>query len=172
MGLTVKCFPIFPPNTTRQFLHQHLVQTDQKITVGEPLADLESKNTETWQKLHDHAIVATEANGRLQKKINKSVTCRLCQGSVQLVENLLSKNGLGSTWMFQYRNESCPSHETNLAFPIYRWRSRGSLKGFYFSRAIADKQELLGRSHPKNRRGSEVEYRRITTSCLPSCEGI
>ena len=30
--------------------------------------------------------------------------------------NLRSKNGLGSTWMFQCQNDSCPSHETNLAF--------------------------------------------------------
>ena len=115
-----------------------------KITVEEPLTDLES--TETWQKFYGHAIVAGQ---RLQEKINESVTCRFCQESVELVENLGSKNGLGSTWMFQCQNESCPSHETNLPFPTmekkqgardklcigswlssYRWRSRGSLKGF------------------------------------------
>ena len=82
-----------------------------KITVEEPLADLES--TETWQKIHGHAIVAGE---RLQEKINESVTCRFCQGSVQLVENLGSKSGLGSVLMFQYQNESCPSQECNLPF--------------------------------------------------------
>ena len=65
-----------------------------KITFEEPLADLESKNTETWQKLQGHAIVAGE---RLQEKIKESVTCRFCQGSVKLVENLRSKNGVGST---------------------------------------------------------------------------
>ena len=59
-------------------------------------------------------IVAGE---RLQEKINKSVTCRFCQASVELVENLESKNGLGSIWMFQCQNESCLSQETNLAFP-------------------------------------------------------
>ena len=47
--------------------------------------DLESKNTETCQKLHGHTIVASE---RLQEKINESVTCSFCQGSVELVENL------------------------------------------------------------------------------------
>ena len=46
-----------------------------KITVEEPLEDLESENTETWRKLLDHAI-------------NESVTCRFCQRSVELVENL------------------------------------------------------------------------------------
>ena len=51
------------PNTTRRFRHQHLVQGDPKfpkITVEEPLEDLESENIETWQKLHAHAIVAGE----------------------------------------------------------------------------------------------------------------
>ena len=61
-----------------------------------------------------HAIVAGQ---RLQEKINESVTCRFCQESVELVENLGSKNGLGSIRMFQCQNESCPSHETNLPFP-------------------------------------------------------
>ena len=37
----------------------------------------------------------------------------LLSRSVELVENLGSKNGLGSIWMFQCQNDSCPSHETN-----------------------------------------------------------
>ena len=78
------------------------------ITVEEPLADLESENTETWQKLYGHAIIASE---RLQEKINKSVTCCFCQGSVELVETLRTKNGLGSTWMFQCQNKSCLSQQ-------------------------------------------------------------
>ena len=45
------------------------------------------------------------------------MTCRFCQASVELVENLESKNGLGSIWMLQCKNESCLSQETNLAFP-------------------------------------------------------
>jgi len=107
-----------------------------KITVEEPLADLES--TETWQQIHGHAIVAGE---RLQEKMNEWVTCCFCHGSVQLVENLESKSGPGSIWMFQCQNESCPSHESNLPFPTTEksrafasvlgfraigWRSRGS----------------------------------------------
>ena len=66
------------------------------ITVKEPLADLES--TETWQKFYGHTIAAGQ---RLQEKINELVTCRFCQESAELVENLGSKNGLGSIWMFQ-----------------------------------------------------------------------
>jgi len=65
------------------------VQANQKITVEEPLADLKGENTEIWQKLHGHAIVAGE---RQQEKINESVTCCFCQGNVELVENLVSKN--------------------------------------------------------------------------------
>ena len=61
-----------------------------KITVKEPLADLES--TETWQKFYGHAIVA----GQSLQEINESVTCHFCQESAELVENLGSKNGLGS----------------------------------------------------------------------------
>ena len=51
----------------------------------EPLEDQESKNNETWQKLHGHAIVAGE---RLQEKINESVTCLFSHGNVELVEKL------------------------------------------------------------------------------------
>ena len=72
-----------------------------KITVEEPLADRESENTETREKIHGHAIVTDE---RLQEKINESVTCGFCQGIVELVENLGNKNGLGSTWMFHCQN--------------------------------------------------------------------
>ena len=43
--------------------------------VEELLEDLESENIETWQKLQ-------------QEKTNESMTCSLCQGSVELVENL------------------------------------------------------------------------------------
>ena len=71
--------------------HINISASRSKITVEEPLADLESENNETWQKLHAHAIVAVK---RPQEKINKLVPC---QGSVELVENLGSNKGLGST---------------------------------------------------------------------------
>ena len=41
----------------------------------EPLEDLDSENIETWKKLQ-------------QEKTNESVTCRFCQGIVELVENV------------------------------------------------------------------------------------
>ena len=49
------------------------------------LEDLERENTETRQKFHGPTIVAGE---RLQEKIDESLTCRFCQGSIELVENL------------------------------------------------------------------------------------
>ena len=54
------------------------MQGDQKfpkITVEEPLEDLESEDIETRQKLQ-------------QEKTNESVACRFRQGSVELVENV------------------------------------------------------------------------------------
>ena len=74
---------------------------------------MESENTETWQKLHGHTVVA---GGRLQEKINESVTCCFCQGSVELVENLGSKNGLASTWMFQCQNKAVCHMKLDLHF--------------------------------------------------------
>ena len=115
------------PNATRRFPRQTCSASRSKITVEEPLADLES--TETWQKIHGHAIVAGE---RLQEKINESVTCRFCQGSVQLVENLGSKSGLGSLWMFQCQNESCPSRECN-----FRRRKKAGLSRLIGHRFLA-----------------------------------
>ena len=63
------------------------------ITIEEPIAELESKTTETWQKLHGHAIVAGEW---VQEKINESVTCRFCQGSIELQKKKLKDNT--SSW--------------------------------------------------------------------------
>ena len=72
------------PNATCQFPQEHLVQANQKSWLKNLLKIWKAKNTETWQKLHGPAIVAGE---RLQEKINKSVTCCFCQGSIELVEN-------------------------------------------------------------------------------------
>ena len=82
-----------------------------KTTIEEPLTGLENENTETWQKFHSHTIVARE---RLQEKINESVTCRFCQRIIELMENLPSKNRLGSTWMFQCQNQLVKRSEGNM----------------------------------------------------------
>ena len=74
--LSAECDPLVSTSTFSAW--------QSKIT-EEPLEDLESENTETWQKLHGHAI---EAGERLQETIKKSVTCLFCHVNVELVENL------------------------------------------------------------------------------------
>ena len=82
-----------------------------KITVEEPLADLES--TETWQKFYGHAIVAGQ---RLQEKINELVTCRFCQESVELVE----KTDLVPFGCLSARTKAVC--HTKLIFHFRRWK--------------------------------------------------
>ena len=62
---SAECDPSYPSVSTSTSSASR-----SKITVEEPLAELESENTETWQKLHGHTIVAGE---RLQEKINESL---------------------------------------------------------------------------------------------------
>ena len=38
------------------------------------------------------------------------------EGDVNIMENVLSRNGLGSSWIILCQNESCPSQSTNSAF--------------------------------------------------------
>ncbi|CAH3014293.1 unnamed protein product, partial [Porites evermanni] len=64
----------------------------------------------TWKTISGRAIVSTE---KLLEKLVESVSCRFCQGRVQVMENVATKHGLGSTWRIQCENESCPSHKTN-----------------------------------------------------------
>ncbi|CAH3022478.1 unnamed protein product, partial [Porites evermanni] len=64
----------------------------------------------TWKTISGRAIVSTE---KLLEKLDESVSCRFCQGRVQVMENVATKHGLGSTWRIQSENESCPSHKTN-----------------------------------------------------------
>ena len=82
-----------------------------KIWVDEP--DQEGDNSVTWQKLNGHALISGE---KLREQFDEAVTCRFCQGSVHLLENVENKNGLGSTRIVQYHNESCLSRQTNLVF--------------------------------------------------------
>ena len=73
-----------------------------------------AEEAESWQKFHGHAIVVRE---RLQEKINESVTCRFCQGSVELVENLRSKNRLGC-----FSASTKAVHRTKLILHFQRWK--------------------------------------------------
>ena len=67
----------------------------------------------TWKTISGRAIVLSE---KLLEKLDESVSCRFCQGRVQVMENVATKHGLGSTWRIQCENESWPSHKTNSVF--------------------------------------------------------
>ena len=62
----------------------------------------------TWKTISGRAIVSSET-GRV-------CILSICQGRVQVMENVATKHGLGSTWRIQCENESCPSHKTNSVF--------------------------------------------------------
>ena len=122
--LSAECDPWVSTSTFRAWR--------SKIT-EEPLEDQESENTETWQKLHGHAIVAGE---RLQEKINESVSCLFSHGNVELVEKL-------QTWFhLDVPVNFSPSHETNLAFPTTE-KSRA----FAINRASVLGFRTIGGSH-------------------------
>ena len=59
------------------------------------------------------SIVAGE---KLQEKLQEAVCCQFFQGSVELLENVSSKIGLGSTCLARCENENCPSQIGNDAF--------------------------------------------------------
>ena len=83
-----------------------------KIQLEEP--DEESQSADgTWKTISGRAIVSSE---KLLEKLDESVSCRFCQGRVQVMENVATKHGLGSTWRIQCENESCPLHKTNSVF--------------------------------------------------------
>ena len=67
----------------------------------------------TWKTISGRAIVSRE---KLLEKLDESVSCQFCRGRVQVMENVATKHGLGSTWRIQRENESCPSHKTNSVF--------------------------------------------------------
>ena len=72
----------------------------------------------TWKTISGRAIVSSE---KLLEKLDESVSCRFCQGRVQVMENVATKHGLGSTWRIQRENESCPSHKTNSVFNSFKF---------------------------------------------------
>ena len=48
----------------------------------------------TWKTISSRAIASSE---KLLEKLNESVSCRFCQGGVQVMEGAATKHGLGST---------------------------------------------------------------------------
>ena len=84
-----------------------------KITVEEPLEDLESENTETWQNWKapwPRFRSQWKTAGEDQQIGDLSFLSRKCWTCGKFTKQK-------RTWMFQCQNESCSSHETYLAFP-------------------------------------------------------
>ena len=89
-----------------------------KIQLEDPEEESQSSSSTpsadgTWKTISGRAIVSSE---KLLEKLDESVSCRFCQGRVQVMENVATKHGLGSTWRIQCENESCPSHNPNSVF--------------------------------------------------------
>ena len=83
-----------------------LEETDEESQLSSSTSSADG----TWKTIRGRAIVSSE---KLLEKLDESVSCRLCQERVQVMENVATKHGLGSTWRIQCDNESCPSHKTN-----------------------------------------------------------
>jgi hypothetical protein len=56
--------------------------------------------------------------GNLQYMLESSAVCKVCYSSLQIVEKLGSKQGLGAKLDFRCTNESCVSKESNESYPI------------------------------------------------------
>jgi len=63
----------------------------RKIQLQETV-EAEEIDKEKWTKLKGRSIVSA---------------CRFSQGDVNIMENVLSRNGLGSLWIIRCQNESC-----------------------------------------------------------------
>ena len=53
---------------------------------------------------------------KASRKTPGSGCCRFFQGSVELLKNVSSKSGLGSTWLVRCENENCPLQITKWNF--------------------------------------------------------
>ena len=93
----------------------------------------------TWKTISGRAIVSSE---KLLEKLDESVACRFCQGRVQVMENVATKHGLGSTWRIQCENESRPSHKTNSVF-----NSSEKSRAFEINRASVLGLRAIGGGH-------------------------
>ena len=93
----------------------------------------------TWKTVSGRAIVSSE---KLLQKRDESVSCRFCQGRVQVMENVATKHGPGSTWRIQCENESCLSHKTNSVF-----NSSELSRAFEINRASVLGLQAIGCGH-------------------------
>ena len=93
----------------------------------------------TWKTISGRAIVSSE---KLLEKLDESVSFRFCQGRVQVMENVATKHGLGSTWRIQCENKSRPLHKTNSVF-----NSSEKSRAFEINRASVLGLQAIGGGH-------------------------
>ena len=88
----------------------------------------------TWKTISGRAIVSSE---KLLEKLDESVACRFCQARVQVMENVATKHGLGSTWRIQCENESRPS----------AWRRSTKTPGGIIPKRSKERQNFCSRKN-------------------------
>ena len=63
------------------------IQLQETVEAGEI-------DKEKWRKLKGRSVVSGE---RLQERLGDAISCRFCQGDVNIMDNVPSRNGLGSS---------------------------------------------------------------------------
>ena len=143
------------PDQQEKWLEELDIQKSENVAVAESASrskiQLEEPDEEsqlssstpsadgTWKTISGRAIVSSE---KLLEKLDESVACRFCQGRVQVMENVATKHGLGSTWRIQCENESRPSHKTNSVFS-----SSEKSRAFEINRASVLGLRAIGGGH-------------------------
>ena len=67
-------------------------------------------------KIEQRTVLKVYHSGREASKLQEAVCCQFFQGSVELLEIVSSKSGLGSNWLTRCENENCPLQVSNDAF--------------------------------------------------------
>ncbi|KAK3703836.1 hypothetical protein QZH41_012449, partial [Actinostola sp. cb2023] len=94
---------------------------------------------ESWQKICGRTVVCGD---QLRDKLEESVCCRFCNEDVEILENIASKQGLGSTWIINCTNSECSSHFTNSAF-----HTTEKDRGFEINKAFVLGMRTVGKGH-------------------------
>ena len=87
--------------------------------LGREAAKRETKSREVPRhiKIGRSTVLKVYCRGKeASRKTPRSGSLSIFQGSVELLKNVSSKSGLGSTWLVRCENENCPLQITNEAF--------------------------------------------------------
>ena len=94
---------------------------------------------ESWQKICGRTVVC---GAQLREKLEESVCCRFCNENVKILQNIASKQGLGSTWIINCTNSECSSHFTNSAF-----HTTEKDRGFEINKAFVLGMRTVSKGH-------------------------